>query len=220
MEHCLEDHISYGLVGNHAVVLDLDADRYFRLGVQETHALAMLGGGSHSCELPLVEKLITRGFVRPGSGPPIVPVEQPRPLASALESDAAGGGISKREACRSSVGALLLLRVLGLSRMVKRARIIKAKHDRDDAPLAEDLDRAAYLARGFAEARIAVPMPRLCVPDSFALAQRLWARGLAADVYFGVQVEPLLAHAWVQRGSLVLSDPLNIAADYTAVFKL
>lgn len=219
MEYSLAPHVSYGLVGDRAVMLDLAADRYLRLGVSETSALAALGSGTPPCPPPNPGALLARGLVRAGPGPAIAPVAQPRPVASALECDLAGGGISVVEALGSTVGALLLLRALGLQRTVAHWRVGKSRRARSGA-LRDDPDCAAYLARGFAEARIAVPMPRLCIPDSLALARRLWARGLAADVYFGVQLDPLLAHAWVQSGPLVLSDPLNIAADYTPVFRL
>lgn len=76
------------------------------------------------------------------------------------------------------------------------------------------------IARGYDKARVLVPAKRLCVPDSLALAQALWRRRIAADVYFGVRLHPFAAHAWVQLDNLLLSDPLNIVADYTPVFRL
>jgi hypothetical protein len=220
MDYSLASHVSYGLVDSRAVLLDLVADRYLLLGQAETSVLAELGGGAATVTPAPLERLVGRGYVCKQRGAVIAPVEQPSPLASALETDAAGGAVPAFEAFRSSIGALLLMRVLGLAPAVARWRRIRMRHERRGSGLVEDLDQAAYIARGFAEARISVPMPRLCVPDSVALARSLWTRGLAADVYFGVQLDPLLAHAWVQRGPLILSDPLNIAADYTPVFKL
>lgn len=219
MDFSLAPHISYGLVGGRAVVLDLAADRYLRLGASETATLAALGEGSalRPCH---VQKLLDRGIIRTGSGPAIAPVARPHPVASAIECDTAGGEISAIEVFGASIGALLVMRTRGLARTVARWRTIKAREGPVGVPFRDDLDRAASLARGFAEARIAVPMPRLCVPDSLALARSLWRRGLSADVYFGVQLDPLLAHAWTQAGGLILSDPLNIAADYTPVFRL
>ena len=62
--------------------------------------------------------------------------------------------------------------------------------------------------------------PTRGVADSLALAQALWCRGIAADVFFGVRLNPFAAHAWVQQDNLLLSDPLNIVADYRPVFRL
>src|SRR3546814_14690928 len=55
------------------------------------------------------------------------------------------------------------------------------------------------------------------LPDSLTLACILWRRGIDADVYFGVRLAPFLAHAWVQRCDMLLSDPLNTVGEYTPV---
>lgn len=220
MDYSLAPHISYGLVGGRAVLLDLTADRYLRLGASETATLSVLGAGLPPDPSLNIQALLDRGILRVGAGPPIAPVSRSRPVASALECGFAGGGISALEVFGTSVGALLILRAMGLARTIARWRMIKARAIKRSGRLLDDADRSAYVARGFADARTAVPMSRLCVPDNLALARSLWIRGLAADVYFGVQLDPLLAHAWAQTGRLVLSDPLNIAADYTPVFRL
>lgn len=219
MDFHLAPHVSYGLVGRRAVMLDLLADRYLLLGPEVADVLTALGRCRSVFSVAVLEKLLARGLLLPGPGATVGPVGQPCPLGSALEADLSGGGVSAFEALRRSIGALITMRALGLAPLIARSRTVRARAARR-TELVEDPDRAAFFARGFAEARISVPMPRLCVPDSLALAGSLWARGLAAEVYFGVQLDPLLAHAWVQQGPLVLSDPLNIAADYRPVFRL
>lgn len=217
----LSPHVSYGHVSGRAVVLDLEADRYLLLGPAETEALQALGSGRDLLSLAASRNLLVRGIICDGVGCEIRPVEQEHPLSSALETGEPGSGISAFETLRSCIGNLLTLRLRGLSPLLQHARAYRTRSARRaGGNLAEDNDRAAELARSFADARISVPMPRLCIPDSLALAQCLWKRGLTADLLFGVQLDPLLVHAWVQSGSLVLSDPLNIVADYTPVFKL
>lgn len=221
MAYRLPSHVSFGLVHGRAVVLDLKLDRYLLLGSAETDALRALGSTDDPLPLTATRNLLVRGLICEGSGEAIAPVEQEPPLASALETGEPGSGISAWEAMRHCIGNLMVLRVGGLSRLLERARTARARGARRaGGRLADDRGRAAGLARGFSEARIAVPMPRLCIPDSLALAQCLWRRGISADLLFGVQLDPLLAHAWVQSGPLVLSDPLNIVADYSPVFKL
>lgn len=223
MTYHLAPHVSYGLLGGRAVLLDLAADRYLLLGDAETAVLAALASLEPPLSSPLVEKLLACGLVRTGRGAKIAPVDQSPPLMSALEVEGDGGGVSSWEAIGSVARARLLLRFVGLARTVWRWRTFRelcARRTSGHGGLAENGERAAYVARGFAVARIAVPARRLCVPDSLALARCLWKRGLAAEVYFGVQLDPLLAHSWVQSGSNVLSEPVNIAADYTPVFKL
>ena len=53
-----------------------------------------------------------------------------------------------------------------------------------------------------------------------ALARSLWRRGIDADLYFGVRLDPFAAHCWLQHDDLLLTDPMNFVADYTPVFKL
>lgn len=223
MTYHLAPHVSYGVIGCRAVMLDLAADRYLLLGEAEAAVLAALAASEPPPSLALVETLLARRLIRAGRGEAIMPVDQPPPLMSALEADGGSGGVSSWEAIASVARARLSLRFLGLARTVSRWRAFRMlciRRAKRQHGLALDDAKAAAVARGFAEARIAVPARRLCVPDSLALARCLWRRGLAADVYFGVQLDPLLAHSWVQSDSLVLSDPLNIAADYTPVFKL
>lgn len=213
--------MSYGVIGRRAVLLDLTADRYLLLGEAEAAALADLASARPSASPEIVSALVARRIIVAGSGIAIAPVDQPRPLASALETIDDGGGVSTWEASRFCMQAMLWLATAGLARTVARSRTFRGRcQRRRDGGLAADSARAAYFARGFAEARIGVPVPRRCVPDSLAVARCLWARGIAADVYFGVQLDPLLAHAWVQLDEVVLSDPLNIAADYCPVFRL
>jgi hypothetical protein len=76
------------------------------------------------------------------------------------------------------------------------------------------------MARGYAAARVQLPWRRLCVPDSLALARYLWKRDIDCEVIFGVRLDPFAAHAWVQSGDLLLSDNINVVADYTPVFRL
>ena len=217
----LSPHVSYGLVDSRAVVLDLEVDRYLLLGPAETEALRALGSAGAPLPLAASRNLLVRRLICEGPGNDIRPIEQARPLFSALETGEPGDGIAAFEALRSCVGNLLTLRLRGLSPLLRQGRAYRARcARRANGSLAVDNDRAGVLARSFADARISVPMPRLCIPDSLALAQCLWKRGLAADLLFGVQLDPLLAHAWVQSEALILSDPLNIVADYTPVFKL
>lgn len=217
----LSPHISYGLIGSRAVILDLEADRYLLLGPAETEALRALASDRDALPLAASRNLLVRGLICEGPGHDIGPVTQEPPALSALETGERGAEIALFEALRHCVVNLLDLRLIGLASMVGRARAHRDRSARRaGGQLVDDHVRAAAIARGFSEARISVPMPRLCIPDSLGLAQCLWKRGIAADLMFGVQLDPLLAHAWVQSGPLILSDPLNIVADYTPVFKL
>ena len=219
MTYHLPRHVSFGLLGARAVVLDLEADRYLLLGALETRLLLSGGQPRHANDRPPIDRLVAKGLLAEGTGDTIAPVNAMIPTASALESNEDGGGIGPVEAARRRLGAGLALRICGLRRTIELWRHVRARHPGrgDLAPLASE---AAWLARGYAASRVFVPARRLCVPDSLALARCLWSRGIAADIYFGVRMPPFAAHSWVQQGRLLLSDPVNVVTDYRAVFRL
>ncbi|MGX5711727.1 lasso peptide biosynthesis B2 protein [Sphingopyxis terrae subsp. ummariensis] len=219
MDYHLPRHVSFGLLGPRAVALDLAADRYLLLGELETGLLLSGGQPRSAADGPPVDRLVARGLLAEGAGDRIAPVAALIPTASALETGEAGGGIGPIEAAHRRLAAGFLLRVRTLRGTIERWRKVRARH-LDRGELAPKEEEAAYLARGFAASRVFVPAPRLCVPDSLALARCLWSRGIAADIYFGVRMPPFAAHSWVQQGTLLLSDPLNVVTDYRAVFRL
>ncbi len=216
--------MSFGFVGSRAVVLDLAADRYFLLGAQESRALSSFcaSPGDHM-PLALIEALVARGFLAPGSGAPIAPVGMLSPRTSALESGSAGEVVRLSEVFFGRLGAAITLRVRGLAATIAHWRTLASRAEllrEKGGGSSDEEDRAAGIARGYAETRLLVPAPRLCVPDSLALMRCLWRRGIAADLLFGVRLQPFSAHCWVQKGDLLLSDPLDIVADYSPVFRL
>jgi len=220
MDFHLPPHVSFGLLGERAVALDLAADRYFLISPLEAAALA----GSSACAADRHvsakrDALVRRGLLARGAGAAIEPVVAEAPLLSALETESTGADLAWFElaCCRASAG--LQLRLLGLRATLDRSR--KSRHRYSSAPgRGASRDAAIGIAQGYANARLLLPAKQLCVPDSLALAHMLWRRGLDADVYFGVRLEPFLAHAWVQRGDLLLSDMLNTVSEYTPVFRL
>jgi len=200
-------------------MLDLDADRYSLLGEAESEALLSIG--SAACPPDLIEALCRRGLVREGQGlhRPVLAA----PLReSALEALARDGRLPVTEVAAARLGAALSLRFSGLAATMNRWRRMRStyvRRARSTLP-ADEAGDAAWLARGYARARILVPARRLCVPDSLALIRCLWRRGIDADLFFGVRLSPFAAHCWVQKDDVLLTDPLNIVADYAPVFRL
>lgn len=200
------------------MLLDLHADRYLMLRGAEAGALEALGSNDRegSAEAAL-ERLAARGILRRGPGAAVAPVGVPPPASSALELAGPGEAASALEIARYRAEASLRLRWQGLGSTIARWRALKVRSLRAaDAPGPDP----AAIARGYAAARIRLPWRRLCVPDSLALARFLWIRGIESDVLFGVRLDPFAAHAWVQHGDLLLSDTINVVADYTPVFRL
>lgn len=221
MDFHLPSHVSFGFLGARAVALDLDADRYLLIAPGEAAALAALGGAMRAGagDAPKIETLARRRLIAPGDGAAIAPVIAEALRKSALETAPTGGHVPLLEVARLRASAALHLRLFGLRATIGRWRRLQGRY-RGRWRQASDADPAARVAQAYAKARVLLPAKRLCVPDSLALARLLWQRGVAADVYFGVRLNPFMAHAWVQRGDLLLSDKLNTVGEYTSVFRL
>lgn len=220
MDYHLLPHVSFGFVDDRAVALDLRADRYFMIAAAETSALRSAGVESKG---PVngagIDALVKRRLIGIGTGPAIGPVVAEPLCRSALEVEANVRQIGWTEIAFVRAQASLSLRVLGLQRTLARWQRQRLRYHNRKPP--QDVERAAMqFAQGFADGRLFLPAKTLCVPDSLTLACLLWRRGIDADVYFGVRLAPFLAHAWVQRGDMLLSDTLNTVGEYTPVFRL
>jgi len=221
MQFHLPSHVSFGFVDERAVALDLDADRYLLIAAGEAAALASLGDAvpEEVETFPKTEALVRRGLIARGNGAAIEPVVAEDVRHSALDAALTAGHVPLLEVVRFRASASLHLRLFGLKKTLGGWRRLRSRYQRQLRQLC-DVDSPAAVAQAYARTRILVPGKRLCVPDSLALARSLWRRGIAADVYFGVRLNPFLAHAWVQRGDLLLSDRLNTVGEYTPVFRL
>ncbi|WP_332817680.1 lasso peptide biosynthesis B2 protein [Sphingopyxis sp.] len=219
-------HISFGFLRGRAVALDVAADRYYLLAEADAATLAALSKRAlDAIDVTCASRLAERGLIGSGPGPAIAPIEMTGLDESALELPGPRERVGTLEAGRAMFGARLSLRAAGLAPTLERwrrleRRIARRQRSASSGSAVSDRDRAAAIARGFAEARMFVPAARRCVPDSLALATCLWRRSAPAELYFGVRLAPFAAHCWVQSGNLLLSDPFDIVREFTPVFEL
>lgn len=221
MDYHLPPHISLGAVGPCIIMLDLDADRYFRLHGADAAMIAGLAGSRPAAST--MAHLAAKGIVATGPGPAIELVSAPQPQTSAIEDSGDRLSIGVAEVLSERLRAAMSLRVRGLSATVRRLRAERSSKrpiSAVDDPSADAASGADRIARGYAAARLHMPLARLCVPDSAALLRCLWRRGVDADLFFGVRLDPFAAHAWIQRGDRILSDSVGIVSEYRAVFRL
>lgn len=212
----LRPGLSFCFLGERAVLLDLDADRYYLLSGEPLRVIRDAMAGRLDGRRPLL-------FPEFGSRPILVegpaavaPVDVRMPTLSALEADEDRlASVPAAQLFAAQCRASFALRVRGLRGTLARWRGL-----RPDTFPHNGLAGAVSVGQYYAAKRALVPLRRSCVPDSLALMRLLWRRGIDADLLFGVRLDPFAAHCWVQYEDHLLSDPLSSVADFTPIFRL
>lgn len=192
--------------------LDLAADRYFKLPPALEAAFAQWAAGAALDTEPAM-RLRQAGILAPAADAASAPSrwrppQAPAPTRSLLEDNPGGAGA---RAPLAPVAAWLFAMTIacragGLARLVERlSRRGKLPEDGTEA-----------LAQGFLAARPSIPLEPLCLRDSLALAFWLRRRGAGCTFVIGVK-RPFAAHAWIQRGELVLNDFVDRVREFTPI---
>lgn len=197
--------------------LDITADRYFCLSAAAEESFArLLDGTSLAAEDGAVlDALARHGPLTKGTGKPLMPCSATRPArvhppdiwtirpTSAQLMLAAG----------SLALAPLRLRAFGLAGVICRLQMQKRRVT--VSHYAES--RMAGVAAAFARLRYIVTAHDRCLTRSIALASRLSAEGVTAELVIGVQLRPFTAHAWVQSQDRLLNDRIDVVRDFTPI---
>lgn len=212
MSHELREHVSYCLVGDHPVFLDLQEDRYFRLSVTLERAFAACAGGEGT--LAEFQILIDHGILieaSEGTGN-ISPAAMPRPERSALEMRFPPARLSIKALIEVTATTYLTHRTLRTRPLRQILEEVVAYRQRRAALPGRSGNKETRLldaAAAFRQARLYVPIAPTCLLDSIALVMYLARRGVHANITIGVNSNPFSAHAWVQSGSLVLNETVG-----------
>lgn len=212
----LREGVHYCVANGDLAFLDLKADRYFCLPKDQERILAdwFDRGASAPCPTAL-EPLVARGLI-------VGAVEscQPSPVrVGAASSDLAappgGSVIGQISAVLSRRSAVRELRTKPVSAIIAsvraaKAQAIQAHHVRPVAELMPDL--GAYLS-----SRWLMPTHDHCLSWSLAMIRFLACRHCYPDLVIGVRMRPFEAHAWVQEGSVVISDPIDSVRPFTPI---
>lgn len=86
-----------------------------------------------------------------------------------------------------------------------------------DIDEAEVQRRVIEAANDFNRVRPYVPIETRCLIDSLSMVRFLAKRGLHSNLVMGVACDPFSAHAWVQRGALVLNDSVGNTQAYARI---
>ena len=208
--------VSFALVEERAVFLDVRSDRYLALpaDLEGPFNLALSRDGSIDPGGPDVGRLVETGlFIVGDDRCSLRPVEHRPPRRAPQESVRLPFRPADfLEAWMLVVHAGRVMKSLPLCAALaapetKRLRSGEESHERD-------LHR---LARRFQKARACMPSPLSCLPDSLALRRWLAHRGYASTLVMAVRFEPFAAHCWIERGGVVLNDTPERIASFVPV---
>jgi hypothetical protein len=231
----LADHVFVCVNGEHLVLLDLKADRYWALEAAQTVGLdAVIEGWPVGCDEPAdsrnnslsaetteaIATLRGRGLLVEGvpPGKKATPVSANVPQRDWVsEPDAARRprAASWMRFLAAAMRAKILLRVLPFQRVIQR---VKRRKERAGGGTSLDIARARELVQAFAHYRVFVFSSRNeCLYDSLALLEFLAAYRIHPEWVFGVQTRPFEAHCWVQLGDIVCNDTVEHVSGYTPI---
>jgi hypothetical protein len=210
MAHRLRPGLTVCFVEDQAIFLDVERDRYWSAAGAARLIEPLIGGQTLS---PDQHTQLVEAGLAPVDAAACAPLLIPSPTHSLVEQ--------ARRRQRPHLGEIL---GVGVSMVSARGRLKRQ-------PLASILEaiaaRKALACGGEASlvsaaetyqlARRMVPVAPCCLPDSLGLLDWLLARGLTADLVFGVKLNPFSAHCWLQRGQVVLNDAIDTVRLHTPI---
>jgi hypothetical protein len=219
MGYRLADPLSYCVIGETAIFLDLQADRYFCLGETARAAFdAVLKGQTPSTHIAAdIARLEAAGVIQwHECETQIAPIAY-QPIQADADTADARPSSSEILAAFYHVGkAGLYLRSHSLLDTVIRLQTKKSGVEEKDSTL----PKVRAITQAHSHLRRIMPSTDRCLQRSLALADHLVAADLLATLVFGVTLAPFSAHCWVQYGSMVLNDHIDYVAQRTPILVL
>ena len=210
----LRPHISFAIIDDQPIFLDLRRDLYFALDGAAAKSFAIFR--CNPDRLPgdeFGESLLATGLFavsrEPGN---LRPAEIESPDRDLLEDGAKPGLSDLIRVLFVLIGPRGAVRRQPLERVIARRR-------RSSAICFGSLPAAATLAlaQRFLRARALIPIKPVCLQDSLALHDWLAAHGAHPSLVLGVRLDPFAAHCWVQLGETVLNDASDRVIAYTPI---
>ena len=213
LAYALAPGVGACLADGRLVFLDLRGDRYLMVEPR----LEQLLTSRRPCEpaedeARKLERLCRLGLlVRAAERRPLPLCAAPEPACSLLEQCWSRPTIAASIAAAGSLlWATSTLRRHGLAEAVEALRPTGSS-------VAGDTARTLRCASAFAELRLLVRSLNRCLPLSLALVRQARPADPEVRLVLGVKLNPFGAHAWAQRGELVLNDRLDAVRAFTPV---
>lgn len=218
MAYALQPGISFAHVASRTVFLDLPADRYFCLAPEAERSFARLTAAASPApgDAQILGGLEKQGILRTSDA-----ASAPQPCPAVTEATASlldaepmpVPPIESLVAAMALLRAPLHLKLFGLHAAITGLRVRKARLKRATS----EHETLARSAAAFAQLRAIATTHDQCLPRSLAVARRLSAAGVGAELVLAVKLQPFAAHAWVQWRDLVVNDRVDAVRDFTPI---
>lgn len=220
MGYALRPGVSFCLVGDRVLFLDVPRDRYLCLGRElEQHFLRLVAG--NPVEAEEVQRLTDLRFIVP-----VPDAGLPRPCAPPRRAEKSLLDATGRTPATKSLDLVRAfcalgstsanLRLFGLASMLAGFRRHKAR--RKAAPGRQP--RVDATIKAFEDTRFLLTAQDRCLVRSVAISRRLLAAGAAPDLILAVKLQPFRAHCWVQLDDMLVNDRHDFVRDYTPILVL
>jgi hypothetical protein len=238
-EYLLSPHVYLCITDDHAVLLDLQRDKYVGVGRAQMNALAARilgwptsGVGAEGTPAPrdesadaMLAKMLAAGMLTtdPAIGKEANPLAMEQVERSLLHADLEVQPVialaDVARFVRAAAVSGLSLRWRPIESVVARVRQRKARHAA--ARGAADHDVARDLVGAFVHLRpLLFGAQDACLFDSLAIVELLARRGIFPTWVFGVQTAPFAAHCWVQDGPVVFNDTPERVRRFTPILAI
>ncbi len=217
--YSLAPGISFCNTGGRHIFLDIRVDRYFCLGPAADRGFARLVAGAplEAADRMHLSALQRQGLLMPvdGCGLSSISAACTSVRRSLLDEMTSPPSLDMLKAAAALLHARWSLRLRSLDRLLSYARSVKA--DLPPFDLARDEGRLAAIAAAFQKAALLTGALNQCLANSLAISRQARAHGIATDLVLGVKLRPFQAHAWVQAGEVLVSDPVDRVAPFTPI---
>lgn len=210
VEYRLSPDMRCCTIGTHSIFLDLACDRYFLLKQDaEVRFQKFRAGSADEADLAWLhsKRIICPGVHQPSDNLPTLHA----PEFSALDNDLPSARfVCTAKAAFAQIAASRAIRRLPIARVLSEIQPVSQQR------IPDEYQHALYVASAFQQARYLISGIDQCLPRGIAMKSMLARQGCHADLVIGVAL-PFSAHCWVQLGSTVLTDPLDLVEPYKPI---
>ncbi|ASR50314.1 lasso peptide biosynthesis B2 protein [Blastomonas fulva] len=210
MTYRLSPHLRYCLFASASIFLDVDRARYFLL--QDRADARFRRFLEQSADAADFHWLIARNIITEGCDDPTLHNPKVPAPTSGLENhpSLSADVVSTIRAIAAQITARRMLRRLPF------AEILKPGWSTAQRVAQDQNHQVSLVTAAFQRARHFVPAKDQCLVRSIAMKKVLASHGCHVDLVIGVAL-PFSAHAWVQSGDTILTDPLDLVEPYKPI---